>query len=129
MGEITYGDEDQGRVRLDPVLVGRADEADGADGAGDEQLHGQDGVDLANELVADVDGGLGHAATELEVIGDVVLAGPGDAVAAREEARLVVGGGLVGGRCLLREGRTRWDVVGVLLRGRGVLRVGHGDVF
>lgn len=122
-------------MRLDPVLVGRADEADGAHGARDEQLHRQDGVDLADELVADIDGGLGHAAAKLEVVGHVVLARPGDAVAAGEEARLVgVGGGrlLVGGRRLLRKGgrtrRRRGGVVGILLRGRGVLCVGHGDV-
>lgn len=120
-------------MRLDPVLVGRADEADGAHGAGDEQLHRQDGVDLADELVADVDGGLGHAAAKLEVVGHVVLTRSGDAVAAGEEARLVGVGGvglLVGGRRLLRKGRTRrgGGVVGILLRGGGVLCVGHGDV-
>lgn len=125
--EKTYRDKNQGRVCLNPGLVGRADEADGAHGAGDKQLHCQNGVDLADELVADVDGGFGHAAAELEVIGNVVLARPANTIAACEEARFVVsGGGLVGGWCL-REGWTRWDAVGVLLRGGRVLRVGHGD--
>lgn len=112
-------------MRLDPVLIGRADEADGAHGTGDEQLESQDGVNLADELIADVDGGLGHAAAKLEVIGQVVLARARNAIAACKEPRFVVGG-LVGGWCL-REGWTRWDVVGILLRGGGVLRVRHGD--
>lgn len=94
----TYRNEDHGGMLLDPGLVALAHEAEGAHGAGDEQLDGQDGVDLADELVPDVDGGLGHALAVLEVVGQVVVLAPARAGrAAAEEARLVVvgAGGLV----------------------------------
>jgi hypothetical protein len=55
-------------VRLDPVLIVGAHEGDGADGASDDELHRQDGVDLADELVADVDGGLCDGAAELRCL-------------------------------------------------------------
>lgn len=90
-GDLTYRYEDQRWVYLDPFLVARAHEADGAHGARDEQLRRQNGVDLAHELVADVDGGLGDAVAELEVIGNVVLGGARGALAG-EEPGLIVGG-------------------------------------
>jgi len=52
-------------VRLDPALVALAHEAEGADGAGGDELNGQDGVDLADELVADLDGRFGDGAAKL----------------------------------------------------------------
>lgn len=64
--EETYRDPDDARVALDPVLVGLAEEAERAHAAGDEKLGGQDAVNLADELVANVDSSLGHGATELQ---------------------------------------------------------------
>ncbi len=52
-------------MRLDPGLVAITEEAHGADGAGDNELDGQDGVDLADELVSDIDGRLGDRASKL----------------------------------------------------------------
>ena len=60
-----YRDPDQGGVGLNPCLVAFAHEAEGADEAGDEQLDGKYGVDLADELVSDVDGGFGDGSAEL----------------------------------------------------------------
>lgn len=77
---------------------------------------------FANELVADVDGGLGDGAAELEVIGNVVLAAPRrTAEDAGDGRRLLL---LV----LVRRGRLRPGALfGILRRRRGVLGVGgHG---
>jgi hypothetical protein len=52
-------------MRLDPRLVAVAHEAEAADGARDDELDRQDGVDLADELVADLDGRLGDGAAKL----------------------------------------------------------------
>jgi hypothetical protein len=65
-GGETYGDPDKPWVGLNPVLVAFAHEAEGADAAGNEELDGEDGVDLADELVADVDSRLGYRAAELK---------------------------------------------------------------
>ena len=62
---ITYRNPDHGGVRLDPGLVAFAEEAHGAHGAGDNELNSQDGVDLADELVSDIDGRLGDGASKL----------------------------------------------------------------
>jgi hypothetical protein len=53
-------------VRLDPCLVALAHEAEGADSAGGNELDSENGVDLADELVADLDGRFGDGATELQ---------------------------------------------------------------
>ena len=53
-------------MALDPGLVAIAEEADGAHGGRGDELDGQDGVDLADELVSDIDGGLGYRAAELQ---------------------------------------------------------------
>lgn len=50
---------------LDPCLVVLVEETHGAHGAGCKELHGEDGVDLADKLVSDVDGGLGDGPAEL----------------------------------------------------------------
>lgn len=63
--EATYRNPDHGRVCLDPVLVAVAHEAEGAHGTGRDELHRQDGVNLADELVADLDGRLGDGAAKL----------------------------------------------------------------
>lgn len=39
-------------IRLDPVLVGLREEGDGTEGGREEELYGQNGVDLADELHA-----------------------------------------------------------------------------
>jgi len=64
-GGTTHRDPDDGGVRLDPALVALAHEAEGADGAGGNELDGQDGVNLADELVADLDGRFGDGAAKL----------------------------------------------------------------
>lgn len=64
--EDAYRDPDHGGVGLDPCLVVFAHEAEGADETGDEQLDGQDRIDLADELVSDVDGGFSNGSAELE---------------------------------------------------------------
>jgi len=61
----THRNPNQGGVLLDPVFVADAHEAEGADAAGDEKLDSQNGVDLADELVANVDCCFGDAAAEL----------------------------------------------------------------
>lgn len=63
--EATYRNPNNSRVRLDPGLVPLAQEAQRADGARRDELHRQDGVHLADELVADLDGGLGDRAAKL----------------------------------------------------------------
>lgn len=71
---VTYRNPHEGLVRLDEVLVAVAPEGQSADEGGDDELGREDGVDLADELVADVDRGLGDGAAKLEVVRDVVLA-------------------------------------------------------
>lgn len=61
----TYRNPDNSLVGLDPFLVTLAEEGDGADAGGNDDLEGEDGVDLAHELVADVDGRLCYRASEL----------------------------------------------------------------
>jgi hypothetical protein len=51
---------------LDPCLVALAHEAEGAYGSGRDELHRQDGVNLADELVADLDGRFGNGTAKLE---------------------------------------------------------------
>lgn len=70
----TYRKPEDAGMRPHPVPIRSAHETQGTDAAGDEQLDGQDGVDLADELVANLDGGLGHVAAKLEVIGEIILA-------------------------------------------------------
>lgn len=65
-GLCAYRYPDDAGVGLDPCSVGVAEEGEAADGGGDGQLHRQDGVYLADELVADVDGRFGHGASELD---------------------------------------------------------------
>lgn len=45
-------------MSLDPGLVAITEEAEGGDGAGGDELDGEDGVDLADELVSDIGRGL-----------------------------------------------------------------------
>ena len=52
-------------MALDPALVGLAEEADGADTGRGDELYRENGVDLADELVADIDGGLGDGSSKL----------------------------------------------------------------
>jgi len=90
-------------MTLDPVLVALVEKADGADAGRGQQLDCEDGVDLADELVADVDRRFRHRTAELEVIGYVAVAVLAATRDAAKEARLVVsrgGVGLVGGRWL-----------------------------
>lgn len=110
-------------MALDPGLVALVEEADAADAAGGDELDGQDGVDLADELVADVDGGLGDGAAKLEVVRDVVLAAPGRAAGAEQTLRLVA----AGGGALGVGGRGAGVVLGLVL-GRALVlgRGGHG---
>lgn len=53
-------------MTLDPVLVCIAEEADGAEGRGSDELNCENAVDLADELVADVDCGFSDRASKLE---------------------------------------------------------------
>ena len=118
----TYRTPDEALMALDPGLVPFVEEADAADAAGGDELDRQDGVDLADELVADIDGGLGDGAAKLEVVRDVVLAAPGRAAGAEQTLRLVAGG-----RALGVGGRGGGVVFGLVL-GRALVfgRGGHG---
>jgi hypothetical protein len=58
-------------VALDPGLVRLIEEAHGADGRGGDELDGEDGVDLADELVSDVDGSLCDGAAKLNSDGSL----------------------------------------------------------
>lgn len=71
---MTYRNPHERRVRLNELLVAVAPKGHSAYEGGDDELGREDGVDLADELVADVDRGLGDGAAKLEVVGDVVLA-------------------------------------------------------
>lgn len=52
-------------MALDPVLVCIAEEADGAESCSSDELDGEDAVDLADKLVANIDGGFGDRASKL----------------------------------------------------------------
>jgi hypothetical protein len=54
-------------VALDPCLVGVREETDGAKGSGEEDLHGENGVDLSDELHADREGCFCDRAAELRL--------------------------------------------------------------
>lgn len=132
----TYGNKDHGRMLLNPGLIPLADEAEGAHGTGDEQLDGEDSIDLADELMADVNGGLCDALAILEVIWQVgiVLAPTRAGTTAKKPGLIVLGAGwLVRRRSLavLRRGTgaSGSDAVWVVLRSGGVLCVGHGGWF
>lgn len=58
-------------MALDPVLVCIAEEADGAEGRSSDELDGEDAVDLADKLVANIDGGFSDRASKLERTSDV----------------------------------------------------------
>lgn len=58
-------------MRLDPCLVAFAEEGEGAHSRGGEELDGEDGVDLADKLVADIDRGFGDGASKLFEASDV----------------------------------------------------------
>lgn len=127
---VTYRDEHHSRMVLNPRLVPFAHKAERAYKPRHQQLHRQDGVNLANELVANIDGRLRNAAAKLEVIGQVVVAIHAAARDAREQSRLILGSGLVGRWCLAVGGSGGTSAgyrVGVVLRGGCVLCVGHGD--
>lgn len=61
-------------MRLDPVLVAIAEEAEGRNGARGDELDCQDGVDLADELVTDFNCGFGYGTTKLFLL-FIVLVG------------------------------------------------------
>lgn len=61
----TYRGPNDARVPLDPSLVARHQECKRADTSCDEKLGRQDGVDLSDELVADLDGGFGDGTSKL----------------------------------------------------------------
>src|SRR5437763_11610125 len=63
--EQPYRDIDKCRVRLDPGLVSSAPKAKGTNSGRSQDLYCQNGVDLADELVANVNSGLGHATAKL----------------------------------------------------------------
>lgn len=127
---VTYRDEHHSRMVLNPRLVPFAHKAERADKPRNQQLYRQDGVNFANKLITNIDGRLRNAAAELEVIGQVVVAVHAAARNAREESRLILGGGLVRRRCLAVRGSggtSAGDRVWIVLRGGCVLCVGHGD--
>lgn len=64
-GGYTYGNPDYAGVGLDPGAVRVAEEGEGADARGGEELQCQNGVDFADELVANVDGCFGHGTSKL----------------------------------------------------------------
>lgn len=53
-------------MALDPCLVSFAEEGEGAHACGGEELDGEDRVDLANELVSDIDGRFSDGAAKLQ---------------------------------------------------------------
>lgn len=65
MWSVTYRSPDDARVALNPCLVAFADEGECADEAGGDELNCKNGVDLADELVSDVDGGFCDSTSEL----------------------------------------------------------------
>jgi hypothetical protein len=52
-------------VALDPCLVAGAEKAERGHGCSGDELDSENGVDLADELVADIDGRFGYGATKL----------------------------------------------------------------
>lgn len=64
----TYRGPYDSRVALDPVLVASAEECEAAHSCGGKELNSKDGVDLADELVADIDSSLSHGAAKLHVM-------------------------------------------------------------
>lgn len=65
---VAYRDPDDAGMALYPVLVAFAEERERTDTGGGKELDGQNGVNLADELVSDVDGSLGHRAAKLEFV-------------------------------------------------------------
>lgn len=65
MRAVTYRCPDETRMALNPRLVSIAEEADGAQGCRGDELDGKDAVDLADELVANIDRGFGNRAAKL----------------------------------------------------------------
>lgn len=61
-------------MTLDPVLIPSAPETKGTHTRRSQELHGQDGVHLPNELITDVGRGLGNRTAELEVVGNIAIA-------------------------------------------------------
>ena len=55
-------------MALNPVLVAAAEEGEGADTRGGKELDCEDGVDLADELVANVDGSFSYRAAKLRYV-------------------------------------------------------------
>jgi len=55
------------------MFISFAEEGDGAEACGHEELDSQDGVDLANKLHPDIQGCLRYRSTKLEVIGNIVV--------------------------------------------------------
>jgi hypothetical protein len=123
-------------MRLDPCLITLTEESKSTDASGGSKLDREDSVDLADELVANVDGRLGYRASELwldvserllgkcdrtkkkkenptretylEIVGNVVLAA---ARRTKEALRFIIGAGSlgVGGR------RVSVILIGLLL--------------
>lgn len=62
---VTYRCPDKTGMALDPCLVSIAEEADGAQGRRGDELNSEDAVDLADELVANIDRGFGNGAAKL----------------------------------------------------------------
>ncbi len=61
----TYRNPYNSDMFLDPFLVALAEEGECADTRGGNQLDGENGVHLADELVTDIDGRFGDGASEL----------------------------------------------------------------
>lgn len=53
-------------MALDPFLVSGTEEGERAHTSSCEELDGEDGVDLANELVSDIDGSFGDRTAKLD---------------------------------------------------------------
>lgn len=68
LGGISYRSPDNGDMALNPGLVAFAEERDAAHNGSGQELDAEDGVDLADELVADIDGGLGDGASKLQAV-------------------------------------------------------------
>lgn len=137
----TYRSPNDTGVALDPVLVTGAEECETAHSSSGEELDSEDGVDLANKLVADINSSFSHRAAELdiimsafpyspcikricsylEIIGEVVLA-----IAGRTKEALSL---IASSRTLSVGGRRVGVVVGVALRSWLILGVGshRGD--
>jgi hypothetical protein len=52
-------------MALDPVLVTSAEKGEAAHSSSGKELNSEDGVNLADELVADIDSSLSYRAAEL----------------------------------------------------------------